>query len=51
MGHWTVDSINSPSYADRHGSPFRPEQESRLSQIASHDGTETERLRVFSWAI
>ena len=44
MGHRTVDSIGSPSYADRHGSPFHPRGEAQLSQIVSHAGTDVERL-------
>ena len=45
VGTWaTVNCVDPPFYADRHGSPFHPEQEAQLSQIASHAGTDTERL-------
>ena len=39
-----VDSVNSPSYTHRHGSPFHSRAGSAAIQIASHAGTDTERL-------
>jgi predicted transcriptional regulator len=39
-----VDNIDSRPYTDRMEVHFTPEQEAQLSQIASHAGTDTERL-------
>jgi hypothetical protein len=42
--HRAVDGIDLPSYAGRRRSSFTPEREAQLSQIASHAGTDSERL-------
>ncbi len=44
LGHWAVESKDSPPTLTGMGVHFTPEQEAQLSQIAGHAGTDTERL-------